>query len=144
MANREDELTIACVRYFKLKYPNEMIYHVANQRKTGKARGAKLKKMGVLAGVSDLHVPVAKGRYIGLVIELKHEKNVAGKMVRGDYPTPEQREFLSKMHTYGYAVYVCWNLDEFMALLDRYMRGDKIECEYLVKNGHLNKNGILT
>ena len=135
--SREDQLTIACVRYFRVKYPKELIFHVANQRKTNIRRGAKLKKMGVVAGVSDLHIPVSCGGYIGLVIELKAEKNVNGKMRRDDYPTPSQLKFLKQMHRYGYAVAVCWNLDEFINTVDDYMNEVPVVCQYLTDNGHI-------
>lgn len=137
--SREDQLTMSCVRYFRMKYPDELIFHVANQRKTTARRGAKLKKMGVVAGVSDLHIPISRGGYLGLVIELKYEKNVNGTMRRANYPTPTQLQFLQRMHDYGYAVAVCWNLDEFMQTVDDYMSEVPVVCEYLINNEHITE-----
>lgn len=137
--SREDQLTIACVRYFKVQYPNDVIYHVANQRKTSRFRGGKLKKMGVLAGVSDLHIKAPKGGYLGLIVELKYEKNDKGVMKRANYPDEAQRSFLRRMHQYGYAVAVCWNLDEFIEVVTTYMAGCPVACEYLIENGHLTE-----
>ncbi len=133
----EEHLTVACVNYFRLKYPKDMIYHVANERKTSKARGAKLKRMGVLAGVSDLHIPKPSELYNGLIVELKYDKWKKGKKVKASWPTPEQLDFLNKMNQYRRAVAVCWNIDDFMELVDKYMNNQPVECEYLIKNGHL-------
>lgn len=133
----EDRLTMSCVNYFRVKYSDHIIYHVANERQTSKARGEKLKKMGVLAGVADLHIPVPRGGYTGLVIELKYDIWNKGKRKKMSWPSQSQLEFLAKMNQYGRAVAVCWNIDDFMQTVDAYMGGDPVECEYLVDNGHI-------
>lgn len=142
----EDSLTIACVRWFRLQYPREVIYHVPNERNTKRklagdrwvttGEGAKLKKMGVKKGVSDLVIPAPSACYNGFYIELKSERWKNGKKVRG-YPSKDQLEFLAAMHDYGYAVAVCWNVDDFMRYVSRYMDHAEIECDYLVRNNHI-------
>lgn len=142
----EDYLTIACVRWFRLQYPREVIYHVPNERNTKRkiagdrwvttGEGAKLKKMGVKKGVSDLVIPAPSEIYHGFYVELKSETWKSGRKVK-KYPTPQQREFLAAMHEYGYAVAVVWNVDEFMAYTSRYMDHAEVECEYLIQNNHI-------
>lgn len=55
-------------RYPELKW----LHHIPNGGSRNKAEAAKLKSMGVKSGVSDLHLPYAKGVYIGLYIEMKY------------------------------------------------------------------------
>lgn len=144
--SQEDSTTIACVRWFRLQYPNEVIYHVPNERNTKRkvagdrwvttGEGAKLKKMGVKKGVSDLVIPAPSFLYHGFYIELKTEKWKNGKLEK-KYPTKSQREFLAAMHEYGYAVAVCWSVDEFMGYVRDYMSHKPVECDYLINNNHI-------
>ena len=56
------------------KYPClKLLYHTANERNCSAAEGANLKRQGVKKGVPDLHLPVARGPYHSLYIELKTE-----------------------------------------------------------------------
>ena len=47
------------------------LYHVENERQCTPQQAARRKRMGVKPGVPDLCLPVARGRYHGLYIELK-------------------------------------------------------------------------
>ncbi len=51
-----------------------MLYHIPNGGKRNEREAAALKRQGVRAGVPDLCLPVAKGKYHGLYIELKYGK----------------------------------------------------------------------
>ena len=51
-----------------------LLYHIPNERKCTPQQGARLKRMGVKSGVPDLHLPVARGAYHGLYLEMKTEK----------------------------------------------------------------------
>jgi hypothetical protein len=54
-----------CVRG---KYPElKLLYHVPNERKCSAVEGANLKRAGVKRGVPDLCLPVARGKYHGLL-----------------------------------------------------------------------------
>ena len=57
------------------KYPElKLLYHIPNERKCSQIQGRQLKLQGVKSGVPDLHLPVARGEYLSLYIELKAEK----------------------------------------------------------------------
>lgn len=132
--NKEDRLTIACANYLRAKYPSVLFTHVANERRTSKARGGKLKKMGVRAGVSDFIIFYPCGGYAALIVELKVD---AGTYEKGkwkskkSYPSKTQREFLLKTQAVGYAVDVVWTVDDFHRLVDAYMSGKYEPSEYM-------------
>lgn len=95
----------------------KLLFHVPNGGARGKAEAGRLKRQGVKAGVPDLMLPVARGGYHGLFIELKAEK---GSL------TAEQKEWLQMLQEQGYAAKCCKGLDEAMRTLTNYMQGKKI------------------
>lgn len=60
---------------------------------------AKLKAEGAKAGVCDLFLPVARGGYHGLYIEMKRQK--------GGRVSPEQADFIDFVTRHGYRAEVC-------------------------------------
>ena len=133
--NPEDRLSITCKSYMDYKYPDVLYFHIANERKTSKAHGGKLKKMGVLAGVSDWFIDHPAHGYHGLRIELKVKSIKGVKNGQPDYklsyPSKEQKIFLKKAHMVGYAVNVCWTIDEFMDTVESYFDGSFAPCDYV-------------
>lgn len=115
----EAQEQIALIQWANLqsgKYPElALLYHIPNGGSRHPAEAARLKQQGVRAGVPDLCLPVARGGYNGLYIELKAGRNK---------PTPLQKEWLSWLNQQGYRAVVCWGWqaakDEIMA----YLRGD--------------------
>ena len=68
----EQEIVIQWVRMNEGKWPElKLLHHIPNGGSRNKREAARLKRMGVLAGVSDLHLPVSKGGYNSLYIEMK-------------------------------------------------------------------------
>ena len=72
-----------------------------NGGKRNVREAARMKRMGVRAGVSDYFLPVPRGGYHGLWVELKPD-------VKGYYPSvsEEQRKWRDKMREQGYAAYI--------------------------------------
>jgi uncharacterized protein YlzI (FlbEa/FlbD family) len=66
---------------------------------------AKLKAEGVLAGVPDIHIPIARNGYHSLYVEMKNGK----KGVLSDH----QKCVIDKLREYGHKVVVCRSVDEF-------------------------------
>ena len=62
-----------------------------------------LKRQGVKAGVPDLHLPVARGGYHGLYIELKVGDNTT---------TKKQKDWIRELNKQGYLAVVCYGWDE--------------------------------
>ena len=124
----EAQEQIALIQWAKLqsgKYPElALIYHIPNGGSRHPAEAARLKQQGVKAGVPDLCLPVARGGYNGLYIELKAGRNK---------PTPLQNEWLSWLNQQGYRAVVCWGWqaakDEIMAYLEegQYVRNMELQ-----------------
>jgi hypothetical protein len=89
-----------------------MLFAIPNGGQRHPAVAAKLKAEGVKRGVPDLCLPVPRGKYHGLYLELKAGKNRA---------TLEQRAWLDALDKLGYYTNVCigWETarDEITAYL---------------------------
>ena len=113
MKTTEHEIQVACVNYFRLRYPKGLIYAIPNGGQRNVIVASKLKAEGVLSGVPDLHIPMAKKGYNGLYIELKNGK--AGKV------SDNQQTIMDKLQSEGYRCEVCRSFDEFRNVVDDYM-----------------------
>ena len=117
MKTTEHEIQVACVNYFRLRYPKGLIYAIPNGGQRNVIVASKLKAEGVLSGVPDLHIPIAKKGYHGLYIELKNGK--AGKV------SENQKTIMEKLQSEGYRCDVCRSFDEFRNVIDNYMFGEE-------------------
>ena len=77
----------------------KLCFHIANGGSRGKAEAARFKAEGVKAGVPDLFLPVAKGGYHGLWIELKR--------LDGGKISAVQKGWIAALQDQGYAAIVC-------------------------------------
>lgn len=94
-------------------YPDlELMFHVPNGGSRNKIEAANLKKQGVKAGVPDICLPVARGNYHGMYIEMKVGKNI---------PTDKQDKWLFNLNKQGYAVKVCYTWTEAADAIMKYM-----------------------
>ena len=89
-------------------------FAIPNGGLRGKAEAARLKAEGVKAGVPDLCIPIARGGYHGLFIEMKFGRNK---------PTDEQMKWLSTLERNGYMATVCWGAEEAIAVIEQYAKG---------------------
>lgn len=90
------------------------IFHIPNGGKRNAREAVNLKRQGVKAGVPDLFLPVAKGGYHGLFIEMKVGKNK---------PTENQIKWMSLLSEQGYAVSVCYGADKAIKAIQGYLKG---------------------
>ena len=112
MKQSEDNLQIACVNWFRYQYQQHLIYHSPNGGKRNAREAVKFRQMGVVSGVPDLFIAVARKGYHGLYIELKIGKNK---------PTENQQEVMSKLIKAGYKCNVVHSIDEFMKTVNDYL-----------------------
>lgn len=73
----------------------------------------KLKAEGVRAGVPDIFLPVSRGGFFGLFIEMKR--------VKGGRVSEDQEPWCDKLRNQGYAVEVCRGAAEATKVLVWYM-----------------------
>lgn len=72
----EQEWLMNWCRANRIKYPElELLFHVPNGGSRNTREAINLKKQGVKPGVPDLFLPVARGKYHGLFIEMKATGN---------------------------------------------------------------------
>jgi len=104
------------MEYVNLVYPNTLIYHTANERQCTTQVGAKLKRMGVLAGVSDYTIFASSscGNYKMMMLEVKTEK---GRV------TLPQKEFAKRLPDWV-CFKVAYGLDECIKTIREYIDGD--------------------
>ena len=99
--------------FMKTEYPElDMMFHIPNGGSRNKLEAANLKKQGVRAGVPDICLPVARGGYHGLFIELKFGKNKT---------TANQDKWLAKLNEKGYAVAVCYGCKKAQDKILKYL-----------------------
>lgn len=114
----EQEIVMQWARINSGKWPElSLLHHIPNGGARNAREAAKLKRMGVLAGVSDLHLPVARGPWHGLYIEMKYEGGTLQK---------SQREFLKLAAEQGMYCVVCYTADDAIEIIKRYVSRDTV------------------
>lgn len=96
------------------KYPElKLMYHVPNEGKRSAAMGSRLKQAGLKPGVPDIVLPVARGGYIGLYIELKYGKNKV---------TENQKMWLRDLREQNHLTAVCYGWEQARNLIETYLK----------------------
>ena len=96
----------------------EMLYHIPNGGSRNKIEAAHLKQQGVKAGIPDLCLPVARGEYHGLYIELKYGKNK---------PTENQKRWIKLLRSQNYKAEVAYGWEEASGLILEYLKSTRVE-----------------
>lgn len=91
-----------------------LLFAVPNGGRRDKVTAGRLKAEGVKAGVLDIWLPVARGRYHGLVIELKTR---TGRL------TPEQKVWLEALTAQGWKALMCRGAAETVEVIEWYLAG---------------------
>ena len=116
MNHRESDEQQALFQWAKLmeaQFPELSLLHsIPNGGKRNSREAARLKKEGALAGVSDIFLPVARGGYHGLYIELK---------VKGNKPSEAQEWWIEETKKQGYYSKVCYGWAEASEVIKRYL-----------------------
>lgn len=110
---QEQAMVIEWATYSQGKFPElRYLMHIPNGEERHPAVAAKLKRMGVKPGVPDLFLPVARGGWHGLFIEMKRK----GGRVR-----PEQTAWIEALEKQMYRAIVCYGCDEACNELYKYL-----------------------
>lgn len=78
------------------------------------AEAARLKKQGVKPGVPDIFLPVPRGRYHGLYIEMKREKT--------GVVSDDQRKWIHFLESMDFKTTVCFGFDAAKYVIQAYMK----------------------
>lgn len=92
----------------------DWMYAVPNGGSRNKIEAANLKRQGVKSGVSDIVLPLPRGKYHGAYIEMKIGRNK---------PSEHQKEFLRFVNEQGYCGVVCYGFDDARKFILDYMKG---------------------
>lgn len=107
------------------KYPQlDLLSCSLNGVKLSKAQAGKAKASGMLAGEFDIKLPVARGGFHGLIIEMKAGRNTT---------TAEQDWYAARMTQEGWAVAVHWDWEDAR---------DEI-ISYLALSGSINEPQLI-
>lgn len=97
----------------------KLLHHIPNGGLRNKAVAGKLKAMGQRAGVPDLMLPVARGGFHGLYIEMKRPAGADGS--RAGVTSKEQREWIADLRCQDYCVRVAFGWEEGLKALLEYL-----------------------
>lgn len=102
-ANSEEEeqiILFTWANYAMGTWPElALLFHIPNGGNRSPAEAGRFKAMGVKPGVPDLFLPVPRGGYSGLFIELKRE--------HGGSLSDAQRDWLDDLSVRGYKAVMC-------------------------------------
>ncbi len=113
MKNGEDMLQIACVRWFRVQFPNIIIHHSPNGGKRNLMTAIKFKAMGTLAGFPDLFIAYPAKGYNGLFIEMKDGKK--------GVVSQAQKDVIANLKSYGYKAEVVRTFQDFVNIVSDYI-----------------------
>ena len=94
-----------------------LLYHIPNEGKRSKLVGYRLQAQGMRRGVPDICLPVPRGGYGALYVELKRRK--------GGRVSEEQRVWIDALNRAGNKAVICKGFDEAKAAIEEYLKGAK-------------------
>lgn len=92
----------------------DLLYAVPNGGLRDIRTARRMKATGTRSGVPDICLPVARGRYHGLYIELKKRK--------GGTVSPNQKIWINRLQEQGYMAIVCHGCDEAIEAIEHYLK----------------------
>lgn len=111
----EQQWLFQWARMCQAKHPElGLMYHIPNEGKRSRAGGNRAKAEGLKSGVPDICLPVARGGFHGLYIEMKRREG--GKV------TAHQQEWIEQLRAQGYRAEVCRGFDEASDMIMAYLR----------------------
>jgi hypothetical protein len=100
----------------------DLLHAIPNGGHRNKATAGRLKAEGVKRGVPDICLPVPRGVYASLYIELKRKS--------GGAVTPEQAAWIGKLNKLGHYACVAKGWLDAKQIIEKYLRlkvGERIE-----------------
>lgn len=88
------------------------MFAIPNGGLRNKVTAARLRSEGTKAGVWDIFLPIPRGKYCGMFIEMKYNRNRL---------TESQKEFGAFAKDQGYYTAVAYSAEEAMREIDQYL-----------------------
>lgn len=112
----------AALASVRSRYPQlALMFAIPNGGQRSKATAGRLKATGVKAGVPDVFLPVSRGDFCGLFIELKRPKSdTKRKGVISDVQT----KWHDGLSAQGYRVVTCYGYLSAVTQITDYLEGD--------------------
>jgi hypothetical protein len=99
-------------------YPQlDYMYAVPNGGSRNKLEAVNLKRQGVKSGVPDICLPLPKGKWHGLYIEMKYGKNTASE---------NQKKYIDYLNSVGYKAVVCYGYEAAKRVVTAYLKGIEV------------------
>lgn len=122
----EQSLVIQWAQLNESRYPElACLFAVPNAGRRGWQVAARMKREGLRSGVPDLCLPVARGGFNALFIEMKRLKprQTKTKGVRLDATriTAAQQDWLERLHRFGNRVIVCYSAEDAQSAIEAYL-----------------------
>ena len=116
LESEEQQALFAWARLQERTYPElALLVHVPNGGLRNMPEAVRFKAEGVRKGFPDIMLPVARGGFHALAIELKR--------IRGGRVLPEQREWIDALTGQGWRSVVCRGADEARDEIEAYLAG---------------------
>ena len=114
MKQDESRLQMACVKWFRMQYPQhrKLLFSVPNGGFRNIATAKRMKLEGVVAGVSDLVLLIPSHDFHGLCIEMKTPK---GRQ------TDHQKAWQTHVEEKGYIYALARSVEEFQNIVSDYL-----------------------
>lgn len=117
---QEQLFQIATLHYNR--YPElELMYAIPNGGSRHLLEAVNLKKQGVKPGVPDVCLPVPRGGFAALYIEMKR--------IRGGKASDEQKDWVSRLKGAGNAAFVCKGCEEAWKIIQDYIH-ERLVVQY--------------
>lgn len=102
-------------------YPDlRLLFAIPNGMHTPNKRAAsRMRAMGMKRGVPDIFLPVRRGEFSGLFIELKK--------IKGGKTSDEQSEWINDLKAQGYGAIVCKGFEAARDVLIEYLNYKKLQ-----------------
>lgn len=117
LEGEEQAFLFTWARFATQTYPElSLLFHIPNGGSRHPAEAVNLKRQGVRKGVPDIFLPVARGGYHGLFVELKRKN--------GGRVQAEQMNWIQELNAQGYLALVVRGGDRAIDLLTKYIKGE--------------------
>ena len=114
---QEQKALFEWAEWVKHRYPElALMYHIPNEARRSYALGREMKAQGLRSGVPDICLPVPRGGYGALYIEMKRRKD--------SRLSDNQRGWINGLNRAGNRAVVCKGWEEARNEIMNYLKGE--------------------